>query len=107
MSEKSQIAMLRSIGFSTGKIRSWQMYRISIVLIIGVVIGIILSTFLNDIALKPIFSMMGATHIKIVPNPLEVYLLYPIILLAVISIAAYIASGIVKKFDLMEINNAD
>lgn len=107
MSEKSQIAMLRSIGFSTGKIRSWQMYRISLVLIIGVVIGIILSTFLNDIALKPIFSMMGATHIKIVPNPLEVYLLYPIVLLAVISIAAYIASGIVKKFDLMEINNAD
>lgn len=107
MSEKSQIAMLRSIGFSAGKIRSWQMYRISIVLIIGVLIGIVLSTFLNGIALKPIFSMMGATHIKIVVNPMEVYVLYPIILLGVISIAAYIASGIVKKFDLMEINNAD
>lgn len=107
MSEKSQIAMLRSIGFTSGKIRSWQMYRISIVLIFGVILGIICSTFLNGIALKPIFSMMGATHIKIVINPMEVYVLYPVILLGVISVAAYMASGIVKKFDLMEINNAD
>ncbi len=107
MSEKSQIAMLRSIGYSLRTVRIWHVLRIGIVLIIGVFIGAVLSIPLNDIALRPIFGMMGATHMKIQVNALEVYLIYPLLLLVLIFIAAFVSSGSIKKLNLMEINNAE
>lgn len=107
MSEKGQIAMLRSIGYSLGAIRRWQVLRIGVVLLIGVFIGELLSIPLNGLALSPIFAMMGATHMEIQINPLEVYVIEPLLLLLVISVAAYISSGSIRKLKLMEINNAE
>lgn len=107
MGEKGQIAMLRSLGFSLMTVRIWQVLRIGIVLIIAIILGILISIPLNDIALRPIFGMMGATHMKIQVNAIETYLLYPLLLLVVIIAAAYISSGMVKKLNLMEINNAE
>lgn len=106
-SEKSQLALLRSIGYSKRALRLMQVYRIVIILVLAIVLGSILCMFLNDIALRPVFGLMGATHMKIAVNPLEVYLLYPVLLLVVIGIAAYISSGAVKKLNLMEINNQE
>ena len=107
MSEKSQIAMLRSIGYSLEAVRRWQIMRIGIVLVIGVFTGAILSIPLNDIAVRPIFGMMGATHMKIQVNAIEAYLVYPLVMLGVILIAAFIGSRSIKKLNLMEINNAE
>lgn len=107
MSEKSQIAMLRSIGYSLKTIRAWQVMRIGIILILSAILGSLLSLPLNVIALKPIFAMMGATHMKIQVNALEVYLFYPFVLLVMISLAAYISAGSIKKMNLMEINNQE
>lgn len=107
LGEKSQIAMLRSIGYSNRTLRWWQVLRMSIILIVSEIIGILLSTVLNNIAIRPIFGMMGATHMHIVVNPLEVYLAYPLLLLAVIIIAAIISSAKIKKLNVMEINNLE
>jgi putative ABC transport system permease protein len=107
MSEKSQIAMLRSIGYSLKEVRLWQVCRIGIVLLIGVLFGALLSIPSNNIALRPIFGMMGATHMRIQVNPLEVYLICPLLLLLVICLTAYISLGSIKKLNLMEINNAE
>jgi len=107
MSEKSQIAVLRSIGYSLAAVRRWQILRIGIVLAIGVFTGAILSIPLNDIAVRPIFGMMGATHMKIQVNAIEAYLVYPLVMLGVILIAAFIGSRSIKKLNLMEINNAE
>lgn len=107
MGEKSQIAMLRSVGYSLRAVRLWQVLRIGIVLVLGVIIGSLCSIPLNNIALGPIFGMMGATHMKIQVNFLEAYVIYPFLLLVAISIAAYISSGSIKKLNLMEINNAE
>lgn len=105
--EKGQIALLRSIGFSVKSIRIWQTVRIGIVVLIAEVLGIGLSTLLNNITIAKLFAMMGATHIKIQINPLEVYLIYPLILLTVICGSALISSRAVRKLDIMEINNAE
>lgn len=105
--EKSQIAMLRSIGYSIRAIRLWQMFRMGIAMLFGILIGELLSIPLNTLVLRPIFAMMGASHMKIQVNPLQVYLIYPLLLLVVISIAAYISSASVRKMNLMEINNVD
>lgn len=107
MDETGQIAMLRSIGFSLCAVRLWQSFRMGIILVIGVLVGIFLSTFLNGLVLRPVFGMMGATHMKIQVNPLEAYLFYPMLLLLVILFAAYLSAGSIKKMNLMEINNIE
>lgn len=107
ISEKGQVAMLRSIGFTNNAIRRWQVYRIGIILVLSVIIGILFSIPLNSIALKPIFGMMGATHMHIQVNVFETYIIYPLILLVVIVTAAYVSSRSIKKLNIMEINNVE
>lgn len=107
LGEKSQIAMLRSIGYSLRAVRLWQVLRIGMVLVMGVFLGSVLSIPLNDIGLRPLFGMMGATHMKIQVDALQAYLLYPLLLLWVISVAAYLSTGSIKKMNLMEVNNAE
>ncbi len=107
MAERGQIAMMRSVGFSVGAVRIHQIIRMGIVFLVGAVLGIGLSVPLNTIALKPIFGMMGATTLKIQINPLETYVLYPLILMAVVILSTAAASLSIRKMKLMEINNIE
>ena len=107
MGEKGEIAMLRSIGFTLKSIRKWQVLRISIILLIAVILASILSIFVNDIALRPIFGMMGATHLKIQINTLEIYCIYPLLLFVVTNLAAYLSTSSINKMNVMEINNIE
>lgn len=107
LGEKGKIAMLQSVGFSTRRLRRWYVERISIVLIIGVVLGAVLSIPLNTVALKPIFGMMGATHMGIKVNLIEDLVIYPIILLVCVIMASSFSSGNVSKINVMEVNNME
>ncbi|MCI8670223.1 MAG: ABC transporter permease [Lachnospiraceae bacterium] len=105
--EKGQIAMLRALGFSIKQLKQWQVIRIGILLIISSILGIICSTFLNNLLLKPVFAIMGAAHMKIQVNILESYCLYPFLLFVIIALAAYISLGKIKRLKIMEINNIE
>lgn len=105
--EKGQIAMLRALGFSIKQLKQWQVIRIGILLIISSILGILCSTFLNNLLLKPVFAMMGASHMKIQVNILESYCLYPFLLFVIIALAAYVSLGKIKRLKIMEINNIE
>ena len=105
--EKGEIAMLKSVGFRNSSIRAWQSARISIVLIVAIVLGVILSKVLGPITAGQIFAMLGVHNIVFKVQALEVYLVYPIILLVVTTAIAYLSAGAVKKVDLKEINNME
>ena len=107
LGERGQIAMLRSVGFSLKQVRLWQVLRMGIVVLLAEILGIILSKPLNNIVLRPIFGMMGSTHMIIEVNPLQVYLIYPLLLLVVITVVAAISSASIKKLNIMEINNVE
>lgn len=105
--EHGEIAMLKSIGFPNITIWSWQTYRIVIVLFGAISAGILLSTALTRIAVKPIFAMMGATSMEMIINPLESYVLYPLVLLLVTGLSAMLCAGEIRKVDLKEINDLE
>lgn len=105
--EKGEIAMLKSVGFRNSSIRAWQSARISIVLVVAIVLGAILSKFLGPVTVGQVFAMIGVHNIVFKVEALEVYLVYPIILLIVTTIVAYLSAGAVKKVDLKEINNME
>jgi putative ABC transport system permease protein len=105
--EKGEIAMLKSVGFRNSSIRFWQSARISIVLVVAIILGIILSKFLGPVTSGQIFAMMGVHNIVFKVDAFEVYIVYPIILLVVTTAITYLSAGAVKKVDLKEINNME
>ena len=50
---------------------------------------------------------MGATHLKIQINPLEIYCIYPLLLFVVTNLAAYLSTFSINKMNVMEINNIE
>lgn len=105
--EKGEIAMLKSVGFRNSSIRFWQSARISIVLVVAITLGIILSNFLGPLAVGQLFATMGVHNIAFKVEALEVYIVYPVILLVVTTAIAYLSAGAVKKVDLKEINDME
>lgn len=105
--EKGEIAMLKSIGFRNSSIRFWQSARISIVLIAAIFLGIILSNVLGPVTVGQVFAMVGVHNIIFKVNQIEVYIVYPIILLLITTAVAYLSAGAVKKIDLKEINDME
>lgn len=105
--EKGEIAMLKSIGIRNTSIRFWQSARISIVLVVAIILGIILSKFLGPVSAGQVFAIMGVHNIVFKIKAVEVYIVYPSILLIVTTAIAYLSAGAVKKVDLKEINNME
>ena len=105
--ERGEIAMLKSIGFADKTIRGWQSMRILIVLFAAILAGSLLSGMLDSLIIGGIFSIMGATSMQLVKNPLETYLLYPALMLAVTGITAYLCAAKIKSVDVKEINTLE
>ena len=105
--EQGDIALLKSIGFADRAVRGWQMARIMIILVMAILMGTVLSNLSAPFVMEPIFAMMGANKIDLIMNPLEAYVLYPLLLLTVTGISAYICAGAVKKVDLKEVNTME
>lgn len=77
ITEKGQIAMLKSIGFKNRSIIGWQTKRVTLVLLLGMIIGLVTSTPFSQITSGQVFKIMGATQIEFVVNPIEVFVVYP------------------------------
>lgn len=105
--ERGNIALLKSIGFRKHSIRMWQIERILLILVAAIFTGAMLSKILAPVTIGPIFVMMGASSIELAVNPLETYVVYPLLLLIVTGFSAFLCSGEVGKVDLKEINNAE
>lgn len=105
--DKGEIALLKSIGFSNGFLRAWQSVRIGMIQFVSVFLGILCSYLLNDVMIQYSFGIMGARQIELNILPMEVYVGYPLLLLAGVSAAAYFAASGVKKFSIQKINDME
>ncbi len=105
--EIPEIALLKSIGFKDRAIRKWLAVRIMLVLIISIVFGTIIANLTGSYLSSGIFSLMGATQIQLTIEPLQVYLIYPLIILAVTMLAVVSSLGQVRRTRIWEINNQE
>ena len=102
--EKSEIALLKAIGFNS-LLTLWQTLRIGIVLLVSVLIGVIISAPLSDLIITPIFRMMGAFSIEYEIRALEVYVVFPLLMLMVTALAAFISAQGLRKISSSDISN--
>lgn len=105
--EKSEIAVLKAIGFKNSSLVIWQSLRIGIVLVISIIIGAAISTPLSYLTVEPIFRMMGAYSIEFDIVPLEVYVIYPFIVLFATVLAAVAGALQLNKISASETSNIE
>ena len=105
--EKSQIALLKAIGFRNGTIISWNTLRFGIVALIAAILAAAASIPMTKLCITPIFGMMGATKIKFNIDPLQIFLLYPSIIFAVTIIAAFLTSLYTRKIKSSDTSNIE
>ncbi len=91
--EQGEIAILKAIGFRTGTIVNWHTLRFGIVSIISTIIALLLAVPLTNFSVGPVFEMMGANYgVEYEIIPLEVYVIYPLIVLAITLISAFLTA---------------
>ena len=103
--EKNEIALLKAIGFKNVPLTLWQTLRIGIVLVVSVILGALLSSPLSSLIITPIFRMMGAYSIRYEIRVAEVYLVFPVIVLSVTALAAFLSAQGLRKISSAEISN--
>lgn len=105
--ENGEIGLLKGIGFNIKSLMYWQMLRMTMAAFIGIVIGTLLSTPMTEVSIGWIFKIMGLSSIKYTINPLEVYVIYPFIILISTIFAAVIASLSVRRVKATETSNIE
>lgn len=105
--EKGEIGILKSIGFKNSAIAQWQLFRIGIILLVSTILGALLSNPIAQISSGKVFEMMGASHIEFAVKPLEVYVIYPLLIFAMTMVSSTIAALEIKKITVQETNNIE
>ncbi|WP_028562060.1 ABC transporter permease [Paenibacillus pinihumi] len=89
--DNSQIAILRSVGFALSGIRIQYVTISLIVLGAGLILGTLLSNTAGQLLIGGIMSFLGASNITFIIDPVQAYILSPV-LLAVTVILTTLAS---------------
>ncbi|MBQ7756865.1 MAG: FtsX-like permease family protein [Oscillospiraceae bacterium] len=91
--EQGEIATLKAIGFNTPSIVKWHSLRFVIIGVVSSLVAILLSTPATNLAIDPVFKMMGAYFgVEYKIKPIEVFVIYPIILLVATIISSVLTS---------------
>lgn len=92
-SEKAEIALMKAMGFSNKSIIWHHTLRFGIVALVASLIAAALCLPATKLAIDPIFSIMGAVNgVSYEIAPVEIFLVYPAILVAVSILAAFFTS---------------
>lgn len=105
--EKGEIAILKAIGFRNSSISALHTLRIAFVMIISIIIGAVISTPLTGLTSGQAFKMMGAQQIEFAIKPLEVFVIYPIIMLVFTLLAVALTSLYTRKINASQISNIE
>ncbi|MGF6352528.1 putative ABC transport system permease protein [Paenibacillus sp. 4624] len=95
--DNNDIAVLRSIGFALSKIKLKYVVMSLVILIVGVAAGTILSNTLGPMLVSGIMSSFGASKIVFVINPVQAYVLCPLLLAGTIIITAWISIQSIRE----------
>ncbi|ASA26373.1 ABC transporter permease [Paenibacillus donghaensis] len=89
--DASQVTVLRSIGFALKDIRQQYLVRTLLVSGLGMLMGTVISGLLGQSLMELAGSMLGASRIELLTDPLMAYLLLPLLFLLVVAIATWIS----------------
>ena len=105
--EKSQIAILKAIGFKDSAILKWHVYRFGLVALVAVILAAVCSIPMTNLCVDPIFGMMGAVDVEYNIDPLQIFLLYPGAVLAMTVLVAWLTALYTKTIKSSDTANIE
>ncbi len=106
--EESEIALMKAVGMRNGKIYAYHTLRFLFVGMIAVIIGEILAMPLTHLCIDPVFKMMGMEiAVDYVINPVEMYLVFPLVILVTTTISAFLTSLYTRKIKSSDTANIE
>ncbi len=90
--DSNQIAIMRSLGFSLRNIRTQYLTRALFLLAFGIVLGTLFSNTLGQQLVSVVLSLQGASRIRFVIDPLQAYVMYPLILMFTVAVTTFLST---------------
>ncbi|MBR5089412.1 MAG: ABC transporter permease [Ruminiclostridium sp.] len=105
--EKSEIALMKAVGFNNGSVIAHHALRFGIVAVLSSLLAAVLCLPLTKLAIDPIMGIMGAVNgVSYEIRAAEIFGLYPMIILAATVLAAFLTAlytNTVKSSDTADI----
>ena len=98
--DMSQIAIMRSIGLTSQKISQQYMAGTLMVLVLGILLGVMASSFLGEFLVGQAMSTMGAAKIELVNVVWQTWMLCPLALVIVVGFTIYVSCKAAATEDL-------
>lgn len=95
--EKNEIAILKALGFKDKRIILYHILRFGIVSLVSVIVAGALSIPLTYLCMTPIFKMMGASKVNYLINPVELFVIYPLMIMGVTVLVSFLTALYTKK----------
>lgn len=106
--EQGEIALMKAVGTRNGKIYAYHTLRFLFVGIMAVMIGEIFAMPLTHLCIDPIFQMMGMElAVDYVTDPVEMYLIFPVVVLATTTVSAFLTSLYTRKIKSSDTANME
>lgn len=101
--DRTQIAILRSLGFAMRHIRTQYAAMTLAVLLAGIAAGTLLSNTLGQQLAGAVWSFLGASRVAFVIRPLQAYAACPLVLMLAVAAAAWLGAGPARDAGIAEI----
>lgn len=106
--EKSEIALMKAIGFRNSAVYAHHTARFFIVGIAAYVIASLLCKPFTKLTIDPIFAMMGAVAgISYEIRPIEIFVVYPLVILAATLAGTFLTSLYTKSIKASDTSNIE
>jgi len=90
--DTNQIAIMRSLGFSLKHIRTQYLTRALFLLALGIVLGTLFSNTLGQQLVSVVLSLQGASRIRFVIDPVQAYVMYPLLLMFTVAVTTFLST---------------
>ena len=106
--EEGEIALMKAIGIRNSGIYAYHTLRFLFVGILAVMIGELLAMPFTHLCIDPVFKMMGMElAVEYVVNPVEMYLLFPMIIILTTTLSAWLTSLYTRKIKSSDTANIE
>lgn len=102
--DSSQIAIMRSIGFSGTEIRTQYVTRALLVLGIGLLAGTLTANTIGQSMVSALLSFMGVSQLRFTIDPVQAYLQCPLALIMVVTLTAILNTVSIHKSSIAGMN---
>lgn len=100
--DASQIAIMKSLGFSLRHIRIQYLTRTLFLLGIGIVLGTVFANTAGQRLVSLLWSFMGAAQLRFVIDPVQAYLVFPLLLMLTVFVTTVISIVGIKDTSMIK-----